>query len=76
MERYSPYPNFYNPDHVRGITRLTKEKKTEEATPKPPFTAEQEARLREIVDEQLAKYDKQKLHEARFGKPYPPKEHK
>lgn len=41
-----------------------------------PFTVAQEARLREIIDEQLAKYEKRKLQEARFGAPYPPKEHK
>lgn len=41
-----------------------------------PFTAEQTARIREIVDEQLTKYEKRKLQEARFGVPYPPKEHK
>lgn len=52
-----------------------KEHKPAEAA-KPPFTAEQEARLREIVDEQLAAWEKKQLHEARFGKPYPPKEHK
>lgn len=51
-----------------------KDKSKEEA--KVSFTAEQIACIREIVDEQLTKYEKRKLQEARFGVPYPPKEHK
>lgn len=43
-----------------------------------PFTDEQEARIREIIREELAAYSKQILHESRFGVNvgYPPKEHK
>lgn len=53
-----------------------KDKSKEEA--KVSFTAEQIACIREIVNEQIAKYEKRKLQEARFGvrMPYPPKEHK
>lgn len=48
-----------------------------EAAPKPPFTAEQEARLREIIVEELAKWDVKQLHERRFGTTVQhPKEHK
>lgn len=32
-----------------------------------PFTPEQEARIREILREELAKYNKQAQHERRFG---------
>lgn len=48
----------------------------EEAEVVAPFTAAQIVRIREIVQEELAKYEKRKLQEARFGTPYPPKEHK
>lgn len=46
-----------------------------EATPiVAPFTHEQEARLREIIREEMAIREKQQLHERRFGAPYRPKE--
>lgn len=50
--------------------------KEEEAEIVAPFTAAQIARIREIVDEQIAKYEMRKVQEARFGVPYLPKEHK
>lgn len=48
--------------------------KKEDASISAPFTAAQIARIREIVDEQLAKWEKRQLNERRFGVPYPPKE--
>lgn len=50
--------------------------KKEEASISAPFTAAQIARIREIVDEQIAKWEKQQLQVRRFGAPYPPKEAK
>lgn len=52
------------------------EHKAEKATISAPFTAEQESRIREIVDEQINRLVKQMLQERRFGTPFPPKEHK
>lgn len=55
-----------------------KEHEHKEEVPKTsaPFTPEQEARIRAIVDEQIAKYEQRKIRELRFGTPFPPKEHK
>jgi hypothetical protein len=53
-----------------------KNKGKEQAEIVAPFTAEQIARIREIVDEQIAKREKQQLQDRRFGIPYPSMEHK
>lgn len=55
-----------------------KDKHKEEASVSAPFTSAQIVRIRELIQEELAKYEKRKLQEARFGvqMPYPPKEHK
>lgn len=52
-----------------------KQPEKENADPiKAPFTSEQEARLREIIRDEIAIREKQLIHERRFGAPYRPKE--
>lgn len=55
---------------------MTEHKQPDKAAPNVPFTPEQEARLREIIHEEMVIQEKRLLHERRFGVSYPPKEHK